>query len=41
VPWATLICQSPVPGTIGRIGPVTATQARQLARLALTSYTTR
>jgi hypothetical protein len=40
LPWATLTCESPAPGAIGRLGPITATQARQLARLAATDYAT-
>jgi hypothetical protein len=36
VPWATLTGLSAAPGLLGRIGPVTATQARHLARAAET-----
>ena len=31
LPWETLTATSPAPGHLGRIGPVTATQARHLA----------
>ena len=34
LPWATLTCESASPGTLTRIGPVTATRARRLARVA-------
>ena len=34
LPWATLAGRSAAPGLLGRIGPVTAAQARQLARAA-------
>ncbi len=34
LPWATLAGLSPAPGLLGRIGPITATQARQLADAA-------
>ena len=34
LPWETLTAASPAPGHLGRIGPVTATQARQLAAIA-------
>jgi hypothetical protein len=34
LPWATLTCAGDGPGLLGRIGPVTAVQARQIARLA-------
>ena len=34
LPWATLTATSPAPGHLGRIGPVTATHARQLAAIA-------
>jgi hypothetical protein len=34
LPWATLTCESASPGTLTRIGPVTALQARRLARAA-------
>ena len=36
LPWETLTGTSPAPGHLGRIGPVTATQARQLAAIAAT-----
>ncbi len=36
LPWETLTATSPAPGHLGRIGPVTATQARQLAAIAAT-----
>jgi Domain of unknown function (DUF222) len=36
VPWATLAGLSAVPGLLGRIGPITAAQARHLARAAET-----
>jgi hypothetical protein len=32
LPWATLAGHSAAPGLLGRIGPITATQARHLAR---------
>ena len=34
LPWETLTGTSPAPGHLGRIGPVTATQARHLAAIA-------
>jgi hypothetical protein len=34
LPWATFTAEAAGPGSLGRIGPVTATQARRLARLA-------
>ena len=34
LPWDTLTGTSPAPGHLGRIGPVTATQARRLAEIA-------
>ena len=34
LPWDTLTGTSPAPGHLGRIGPVTATQARHLAAIA-------
>jgi hypothetical protein len=34
LPWATLTCAADGPGILGRVGPITAVQARQLARLA-------
>jgi hypothetical protein len=34
LPWTTLTAEAAGPGSLGRIGPVTATQARHLARLA-------
>ena len=34
LPWRTLAGISPAPGHLGRIGPITATQARQLAGCA-------
>jgi hypothetical protein len=40
VPWPTLTCESAAPGRIGRIGPVTAAQARHLARIAATGHAT-
>jgi hypothetical protein len=40
LPWATLTCESAAPGTIGRIGPATATQVRRLARIATTDHAT-
>jgi Domain of unknown function (DUF222) len=36
LPWATLAGLSNAPGTLGRIGPITATQARHLATAAAT-----
>jgi Domain of unknown function (DUF222) len=36
LPWTTLARLSDRPGTLGRIGPITAAQARQLARAAET-----
>jgi Domain of unknown function (DUF222) len=36
LPWTTLTGLSAAPGALGRIGPVTAAQARQLARVAET-----
>ena len=36
LPWETLTATSPAPGHLGRIGPVTATQARHLAAIAAT-----
>jgi hypothetical protein len=38
--WATLAGESDRPGTLGRIGPVTAWQTRDLVRLALGDYRT-
>jgi hypothetical protein len=38
--WATLTCTADAPGILGRIGPVSAVQARQLARLANRGYQT-
>ncbi|HMH91959.1 MAG TPA: DUF222 domain-containing protein, partial [Streptosporangiaceae bacterium] len=40
LPWATLTCAADGPGVLGRIGPVTAVQARQIARLASRGYQT-
>jgi hypothetical protein len=40
MPWATLTCAADGPGLLGRIGPITAVQARQLARLASRGYQT-
>jgi hypothetical protein len=40
VPWSTLTCESAAPGQVGRIGPVTAAQARHLARIAATDHAT-
>jgi hypothetical protein len=40
VSWATLICASSAPGSLGRIGPITARQARELARRAAIHYAT-
>jgi Domain of unknown function (DUF222) len=40
LPWATLTCAADGPGILGRIGPITAVQARQLARLANRGYQT-
>jgi hypothetical protein len=40
LPWATLTCAADAPGILGRIGPVSAVQARQLARLANRGYQT-
>ncbi len=40
LPWATLAGESDRPGGLGRIGPVTAQQARELVRLALCDYRT-
>ncbi len=34
LPWTTLAGQSDTPGLLGRIGPITATQARHLAAAA-------
>ena len=34
LPWETLTAASPAPGHLGRIGPVTPTQARHLAAIA-------
>jgi hypothetical protein len=34
LPWTTLTGHSAAPGLLGRIGPITATQARRLARAA-------
>jgi len=34
LPWTTLAGLADTPGTLGRIGPITAAQARQLARAA-------
>jgi hypothetical protein len=38
--WQTLTCESLIPGSLGRIGPITATQARSLARIAGTDHRT-
>ncbi|MGH3275085.1 MAG: HNH endonuclease, partial [Streptosporangiaceae bacterium] len=38
--WATLTGQADAPATLGRIGPVTAQQARQLAALAIRHHDT-
>jgi hypothetical protein len=40
LPWATLTGQASAPGTLGRIGPVTAPQARQLARMGTINHAT-
>jgi hypothetical protein len=40
LPWATLTCESASPGTLTRIGPVTALQARRLARAAAADHAT-
>jgi hypothetical protein len=40
LPWATLTCAADGPGLLGRIGPITAVQARQIARLASRGYQT-
>jgi hypothetical protein len=40
LPWATLTCAADAPGILARIGPVSAVQARQLARLANRGYQT-
>jgi hypothetical protein len=40
LPWAVLAGWSSEPGTLGRIGPVTASQARQLAQAAETDPAT-
>jgi len=40
VSWATLICGSSAPGSLGRIGPITARQARELTRLAAIDHGT-
>jgi hypothetical protein len=40
LPWATLTGAADSPGLLGRIGPVTAVQARQIARLAGRGYQT-
>ena len=36
LPWTTLTGQTSTPGRLGRIGPITATQARHLAQTAET-----
>ena len=36
LPWTTLAGQSQAPGLLGRIGPITAAQARHLAAAAET-----
>jgi hypothetical protein len=41
LPWATLAESASAPGTLGRIGPVTATQARALTATAATAPGTR
>jgi Domain of unknown function (DUF222) len=40
LPWATFTGTADTPGTLGRIGPVTAPEARRLASLALSSPAT-
>jgi len=40
MPWTTLTCASSIPAALGRIGPITARQARRLARLAATDHAT-
>jgi hypothetical protein len=40
VSWATLVCASSAPGSLGRIGPITARQARELTRLAAIDHGT-
>jgi hypothetical protein len=40
VPFGTLTCETDAPGTLGRFGPVTALQVRDLARLASRHHTT-
>jgi Domain of unknown function (DUF222) len=40
LPWATLTGEFDRPGVLGRIGPVTAQQARDLVRLAVRDYRT-
>ena len=41
VPWATLTGSAPEPGSLGRLGPITPTQARYLADRAARDPTTR
>jgi uncharacterized protein DUF222 len=40
LPWATLTCAEDGPGILGRIGPITAVQARQISRLGNRGYQT-
>ncbi len=40
LPWTTLTGQTDAPGTLGRIGPITAAQARQLARFGTRNHAT-
>ncbi len=40
LPWRTLTGEADAPGTLGRIGPITAGQARQLARLGARNHAT-
>jgi hypothetical protein len=40
VPWTTLTCESAMPAALGRVGPITARQARKLAQAAVTDHAT-
>ncbi len=40
LPWVTLAGTADAPGTLGRVGPITAAQARQLARLGTRNHAT-
>jgi hypothetical protein len=40
LPWTTLTGEAAAPGILGRIGPITAGQARQLARLGACNHAT-